>query len=158
MKELDKLGSLLINSIGGELFLLSEEFMFDFLWEGLQSSSIAQANWNADDAKHLATRAENETTRFEHRLTQLEKQNERLSLAIMALAEILSAQPSITNDLIEAKMREIDLRDGKLDGKLQRPAKLCGSCQRTSNAHRTACLYCGERLPQDSVLFSPSSS
>lgn len=128
--------------------------MFDFLWEGFQSSSIAQANWKADDAKYLAARAENETTRFEHRLTQLEKQNERLSLAIMALAEILSAQPGITNDMIEAKLREIDLRDGKLDGKLRHPAKLCGSCHRTNNANRTACLYCGVPFPQESLLFS----
>ncbi len=128
--------------------------MFDFLWEGFQSSSIAQANWNANDAKHLAARAENETTRFEHRLSQLEKQNERLSLAIMALAEILAGHRGITDDMIEAKMREIDLRDGKLDGKYQRSAKRCGSCQRTSNANRTACLYCGEPLPQDSFLFS----
>ena len=43
----------------------------------------------------------------------------------MALAEILSTQRGITDEMIEAKMREIDLRDGKLDGKLQRSAKLC---------------------------------
>ncbi|MCX7418409.1 MAG: hypothetical protein NT013_02585 [Planctomycetia bacterium] len=72
----------------------------------------------------------------------------------MALAEVLAEQPGVTSDMIEAKMRGIDLRDGKLDLKLQCPAKLCGSCQRTSNAHRTACLYCGERLPVDSVLFT----
>lgn len=119
-----------------------------------QSSRISQASSNTEDANRLASRAEKETTRFEHRLTQLEKQNERLSLAIMALAEIVATQPNVTNDMIEAKMREIELRDGKLDGRLQRPAKQCGACHRTSNAQWTTCLYCGERLPVDSVLFA----
>lgn len=124
------------------------------LWELFQQTRIAQAAWAADDAKSLANRAENETRRFEHRLQMLEQQNERLSLAVMALAEVLAEQRGITEDMIEAKMREIDLRDGKLDGKLRRPAKLCAACQRPSSPHRSNCLYCGAALPEDSVLFA----
>ncbi len=127
--------------------------MFEFIYDISQSGRISQANNTADSARHLATRAESETHRLTNKVAALEQQTERLSLTLMAMAEILSQYPGITAEALEAKVREIDLRDGKLDGRLQRPAKLCDKCLRASHPSRKNCLYCGEPLPQDSTLF-----
>ena len=127
-----------------------------FLWELFQQGRIAQANNAAADAKHSARSAESLTSRFDGQIRQLEQQNDRLTLAVMALAEILREQFHVSQDDIEAKMRDIDIRDGNLDGKVTRFGKLCRSCGRVSGAKRTTCLYCGESLPQDSFLFPGS--
>lgn len=124
-----------------------------FLWELFQQGRIAQANNAATDARHSARSAESLASRFDSQIRQLEQQNDRLTLAVMALAEILREQFQVSQDTIEAKMREIDLRDGNLDGKVTRFGKLCRGCGRISAAKRTSCLYCGESLPQDSFLF-----
>ena len=128
----------------------------DFLWELFQQRRITTANDKADDAKHAARSAESLASRFDSQIRQLEQQNDRLTLAVMALAEILRDQFQVSQDTIEAKMRDIDIRDGKLDGKMTRFGKLCRGCGRVNGAKRTACLYCGESLPQDSFLFPGS--
>jgi hypothetical protein len=54
---------------------------------------------------------------------------------------------------IEAKIREIDLRDGKLDGTFRPPAKTCKECGRVSSPMSATCLYCGAPLPKDSLVI-----
>ena len=127
-----------------------------FLWELFQQRRIDSANDKAADAKQAARTAESLASRVDGQIRQLEQENDRLTLAVMAIAEILREQFHVTQDAIEAKMRDIDIRDGALDGKVTRFGKLCRGCQRISGAKRTACLYCGEPLPQDSFLFPGS--
>ena len=121
-----------------------------FLWELFQQRRIDSANDKAADAKQA-------TSLHDSQIRQLQQQSDRLTLAVMALAELLGvADVGISQDMIEAKMREIDIRDGKLDGKVSRFGKLCRGCDRISSERRTSCLYCGEDLPQDSFLFPGS--
>ena len=54
-------------------------------------------------------------------------------------------------DLI-AKIKEIDLRDGKLDGKPGVSPQECPGCGKPNGPHRKACLYCGGELPAVSPL------
>jgi len=89
---------------------------------------------------------------LQRRVKRLEEQVERLTLASIALAELLRDRLGVPQDDIEAKVHEIDLRDGRLDGKLSRPGPVCPGCQRANSPHRTACLYCGKPLPVEGIL------
>jgi len=90
---------------------------------------------------------------LEQEIRELKQQVERLMLASLAMAEILRDQLGISAEVIEGKIREIDLRDGKLDGKLHPSAKPCGACGRISSPMHATCLYCGAPIPKDFLLF-----
>ena len=70
----------------------------------------------------------------------------------------------ITDEEIAGFIREVDLRDGKLDGKDSSPSAFCPSCSRRllGRGHKK-CLWCGAELPQvtaakPSAAFPPSVS
>ena len=125
------------------------------LWELFQSSRIEQAKWKADDARFSAQEAQLDTKHLQSRLRVLEQQCERLTLAAMAMAEILRDRTGVTEHEIEAKIKEIDLRDGRLDGQFSPKPNLepCQKCGQTNAASRRHCLYCGAALTPSSVLF-----
>ena len=126
-------------------------------WDLIQQAQIGQAQWEAQNAKSAAADVQAENRFFKARIQKLEETVERVSLAAMAVAEILRDRLGVTQNEIEAKVQEIDLRDGKLDGRLRVPSDDCVHCGQTNSPHRRNCLYCGESLPVVSGLFvSPS--
>ncbi len=100
-----------------------------------------------------AQKARRETRDLEQEIRVLEQQVGRLTLASMAMAEILRDHLGISGDVIQAKIREIDLRDGELDGTFRLPAKTCKECGRVSGPMSATCLYCGTALPKESFLI-----
>src|SRR5579871_477788 len=77
-------------------------------------------------------------------VTELRWQVNKLTLANMALFELLQARLGITEDEMLAKMTEIDLRDGKLDGHAPAPQPIvCEVCGRPYSKRHNHCLYCG---------------
>lgn len=121
-----------------------------------QFNPTQRALTDAHHAEEIARSAVNDGQRHETRIRVLDEQVQRLSLAVMALAEILRDELQVSEATIEAKLQAIDARDGKIDGKLSRPAKRCESCQRVNNSNRTTCTYCGTQLPKESFLFPDS--
>lgn len=97
-------------------------------------------------------KARRDTRDLEHEIRVLEQQVGRLALASIAMGEILRDHLGITREVIEAKIREIDLRDGKPDGTFHPPAKTCKDCGRVSGPMSATCLYCGTPLPTESFL------
>lgn len=77
-------------------------------------------------------------------LADLEKLVVRMQLAVEAMAEILQSRMGIENREIIDKMVEIDLRDGKHDGRITPAAVTCEKCQRPSPANSPKCIYCGQ--------------
>ena len=74
----------------------------------------------------------------------LERKIDKLSLIIQALWSFIREQHSITEDALMEKIREIDMQDGVLDGKVQKgKAKECPECGRVMNRMHNKCLYCG---------------
>jgi len=65
-----------------------------------------------------------------------------------ALWEILRDRLNLTEDDLNSKLYDVDMRDGKLDGKNQRSATKCPQCQRTVSSRHAACLYCGHIMDQ----------
>jgi hypothetical protein len=106
-------------------------------------SRVRQAEDTAWDAQHgvveqgLAVR-------------ELERQVERLTVAVVALAEILRDRHGIPDEAIEAKMREVEHRGVTLRPK----AKRCGACGRVTSPWRTDCMFCGKPLASEPFLPS----
>jgi len=75
---------------------------------------------------------------------ELDHQIARLSLLNQAMWEILHEKLQISQEELEAKAREIDLRDGIQDGRVTDVALKCPTCGRISNSRHHKCLYCGQ--------------
>jgi hypothetical protein len=97
-------------------------------------------------------KARRDTRDLEEQVRLLEHQLGRLALASVAMAEILRDHLGISGELIEAKIHEIDLRDGKLDGTFHPLPKTCKECGRVSGPICVTCVYCGAMLPNESLL------
>ena len=100
-----------------------------------------------------AQKARRGTRDLEEEVRALEQQVGRLALASLAMAEILRDHLGISGELIEAKIHEIDLRDGKLDGTFHPAPKTCTDCGRISGPICATCLYCGATLPKETLLI-----
>ena len=122
------------------------------LWELFQMSRIEQSKWNASDAKTLATEVQVDIKYLQTKVRVLEQQCERLTLTSMAMAEILRDRLGVTEHEIEAKLTEIDLRDGRLDGKFHPSPEPCPKCRQPNGANRCNCLYCGTKLTSGSTI------
>ena len=127
------------------------------LWELFQTSRIEQSKWNADDAKFLAREAQLDAMQLQSKVSVLEQQCERLTLAAMAMAEILRDRLGVPEPEIEAKLTEIDLRDGRLDGQFRPMPEHCQKCRQKNAASRRHCLYCGAALTSSSFLFQANA-
>lgn len=90
------------------------------------------------------------TTDNQVSIVELQSKVDHLSLVCMALTELLKDY-GIGEKELTSKMKEIDLRDGKLDGKLA-PENKCPSCSRVVSARHYTCLYCGTKLKKQSVF------
>ena len=73
---------------------------------------------------------------------------ERLLMITEALWMLLKQQHGYSDEDLQAKIMEIDMRDGKLDGKVAKTAPMpCPKCGRPMAKRRTNCIYCGEAAP-----------
>ena len=70
---------------------------------------------------------------------------ERLSMVCQALWTLLRDNTDLTDEDLVARVREVDLSDGILDGKVRRTSTQCASCGRMVAARHARCLYCGAR-------------
>ena len=76
----------------------------------------------------------------------LRRRVEILGIACQALWELLKDQGKLDESVIYDKMKEIDARDGRLDGKTSPNVIECAKCLRKNNALSTSCMYCGAPL------------
>jgi hypothetical protein len=110
-----------------------------------QYGRIAQAQNDAD-------RARNKAEQFALRLDELERRNDRIALACQALWEILRERTGLQDEDVFAKMAEIDLRDGKADGRVGAQVMTCTHCRRPVNSARPVCIYCGHHQPTQHIV------
>ncbi len=97
--------------------------------------------------KHEASRATDKADRARDELRDVQEQLDRLTLACAALWSLLKQHGHAEEELI-ARMQDLDLRDGKPDGRLTPGPLTCAGCQRKAASHRETCLYCGATLPR----------
>jgi hypothetical protein len=87
-------------------------------------------------ARDWARRAEDATDRLEGRV-------DALVLTSMAMWTLLSEKFGVTEEQLLERIRELDLRDGKLDGRIAPGVQKCASCGRENSQRSRRCLYCG---------------
>src|SRR5690606_32975599 len=93
-----------------------------------------------------AIRASHKVDRYTAEIKRLRRSIEHLSIACQAMWELLQATSGLTEEQLDVRMQEIDLRDGTPDARntktpIDRPA--CGA---KSNSRRTHCVMCGAEL------------
>jgi len=83
----------------------------------------------------------------EESILPLEHRIESLELACAGMWELLKQMSNVTDDQLIAKIREIDAKDGKVDGKITRGSLECPACGRQSLVRNaTKCTWCGADL------------
>ena len=113
--------------------------MIEFLHELSQENRLAEAEGEAAQARAM-------TDAFDLKIDEMERRIEALTLTSEALWEICRTHFGITETELLKKIQEIDLRDGKADGKAQPVKGICPKCRRTINTERRRCVYCGVQL------------
>ncbi|MEY4689743.1 MAG: hypothetical protein RIT19_68 [Verrucomicrobiota bacterium] len=71
---------------------------------------------------------------------------EKLFMLTEALWTILKEKHGCTDAELVRRVQEIDLRDGKLDGKVAKVKPDCPKCGRKLMGKRPVCLYCGAEV------------
>lgn len=120
--------------------------MIDGLFIAGAAQQMARAN-RAQTAGEAASRtarevrSQNESIKFDI---------EKLYMITEAFWEILKYQHGYTDDQLVEMIEDIDLRDGKLDGKVAKSSErpTCALCGRTIIRRQATCLYCGAPAPQ----------
>ena len=110
-----------------------------------QNGRISQAEGDASDARRKADQ-------LEHRLADVERRVDRQALAAQALWEILRERLGLSDEVVFAKMAEIDLRDGVADGKMRPQVMNCSRCGRPINSARPKCIYCGQVTATEQIV------
>jgi hypothetical protein len=114
--------------------------MLDSLWELFQNHRISSVEQSANSAK-ITAQANLDGIAY------MRSQIDTLTLANQAMWELLSERHGLTDHDLRKKMEEVDLRDGKLDGKLTRTEiKQCRECGHKVGKHRENCYWCGANL------------
>lgn len=74
---------------------------------------------------------------------------EKLFMITQALWELLKTEHGYTDEMLANKVTDIDLSDGRLDGKVAKKGRPdCPSCGRRLGRH-PVCIYCGAQTVAD---------
>ena len=71
---------------------------------------------------------------------------EKLFMITEALWTILKEKHGCTDAELVQRVQEIDMRDGKLDGRVTKVNPDCPKCSRKLMGKRPVCLYCGAEV------------
>ena len=79
---------------------------------------------------------------------------EKLYLLVEALWSIVRETSGLKDEDLAELVRQIDLQDGKLDGRNSSNADIrkCANCGKTLLRGQARCLYCGEEMCDDSLF------
>ncbi|MGE0001217.1 MAG: hypothetical protein AB7F50_11365 [Fimbriimonadaceae bacterium] len=80
-------------------------------------------------------------------LHELRRDLDRLALAVQAIWELTSKAHGLQPEDLSKQMYEIDLRDGKLDGKSKSQKRMaCPQCGKVLQRNTPKCIYCGQEV------------
>lgn len=77
----------------------------------------------------------------------LERRLDFLCMANMAMWEIIKENTSLTEEHLIEKMQDLDIADGSMDGKIERPLRRCSKCERVLPKRIQICQYCNTYNP-----------
>lgn len=125
--------------------------IFD-IWDVYQQGHIVRAAKMAEAAKrdsaHTDARLHNEVLRLESKI-------DGLALICQAVAEILRDHGGVSETDIVAKMKEIDDRDGRSDGRIVGKPTACPKCHRPAHTRQRVCMYCSTPIEEGMLVEKP---
>ena len=83
---------------------------------------------------------------------ELGRRLEKLSLICRAMWTLVQERANLSEKELIERTTEVDLLDGKADGRVSVPARECTTCKRTIAPHHERCLYCGGKKLVKSVF------
>ncbi len=107
---------------------------FSFIHAGLSSSDSQRASGGG--AKQTS-------------ISELQNRLDRTVLACEAMWTIMRDKLKMSDEELVQRIHDIDLSDGKLDGKVRKTAVSCPSCGRTIPRKFPKCMYCGQLIVHD---------
>lgn len=115
-----------------------------FSHHSLARRVISDVTKDAAAATRAASQAQTE-------VEALREDVEKLYMVTEALFRLMQNHHGYTHDDLIAKVQEIDLEDGRLDGKRRPDAdvRACPNCERPMGRKRSQCYYCGTPLEYD---------
>lgn len=99
-------------------------------------------------ANAQAQRAQSKAEAVYERLAAQERRLERLALHCQAMWEMLRERAEFSEEEFINKVLEVDLRDGRTDGRMHAKPSECPNCHRMTNSRRATCVICGVELPR----------
>lgn len=101
-----------------------------------------------------AVEAEAAARRAEGALERLEDQIQRQALIIRSLLEACTRKDVFSEQEFRELVNEIDLSDGKADGKYkpQPGPRRCPKCGKINGRSAVSCMYCSEDLPDRALV------
>lgn len=85
----------------------------------------------------------------EGRVEQLEARLDWTLMVCEAMWSLLKEHTALSDERLIDRITELDMADGKLDGKKARPPATCGACRRTVSQRFPKCIYCGAVIERD---------
>ncbi|MBZ0136970.1 MAG: hypothetical protein K8I27_11410 [Planctomycetes bacterium] len=106
------------------------------------------------DAAQSATEAGSAARRAENALARLEDALDRQGLIIRTLLTACEKSGLFNEAGFRELMNEIDLSDGRLDGKYKPQAtpQSCPNCGKTNGKRAVSCMYCGVQLETRDIM------
>ncbi len=111
-----------------------------FGWDVYQQYQIHKLNKTADGVKDIVAQ---DIAGVQASVGQLEEKLDRLALICRAMYELLQETSGVSDEQLSAKITEVDLRDGKADGRVTPQQKPCPECDAMICARFNRCLFCG---------------
>ena len=91
----------------------------------------------------LSQQAVSTAEEAQSKIGQMKAEIDRLLFITQALWELLKEEHGYTEEVLINRINDIDLRDGKLDGKMATQGPVgCPKCGRANRPNRPACIYC----------------
>ncbi len=123
--------------------------LLGFLWDLQQQRRIDEL-----ETRVSSTASAQRGQREELVEERLGRRIDALVLVNMALWSLVSEKLGCTDQDLQDRVREIDLRDGNLDGRVTTPPRACPGCGRTISARHSRCIYCGKEEPGGDAFAS----
>ncbi len=127
--------------------------LFDKIWDhtaqGKQQHIESEEHIAQGTASYVAHQ---ETLRL---TKEIRAKYNHMVLMNQAMWEILEEKLGVNKQQLADKMKEIDLRDGELNGKLVQAAQDCPQCGAKVCTELHRCLFCGYEPENRSDLFEP---
>lgn len=110
--------------------------MLGFLWDLHQQSKINELGRRAAEGGIEGREAL-------QLVGALEARADSLTLMNMAMWSIIREKLGVTDEQLAARIEQIDLQDGTLDGRAAPTVAMCNECGRRMSARHRHCMYCG---------------